>query len=186
MKSSESVHIKRARRALVMLRQKVEAVLKGVPNFMSIENISSVPRENRKGLEHQLLSVFFYGEYYVEKVMSDLSAPMVSVKDKKLFDYYQSTYKSLRQKMRELIDVSNLPSRESVEKQIVLIIDRHKGRDAQVTRRSDIEHYMDFYENFLSAEGFVESGWYRHFGLSAKEFSHINFDSIIDFSRQLA
>lgn len=185
MKSNENIHIERARRALATLRQKVEAVLKCVPDFMSIENLSSIPREKRKKVEHQLLSIFFYGEYYVEKVMSGLSAPMISVKDKKLFDYYQNNYKLLQQKILALIDVTDFPSRRNVEREIVLIMDRHKGIDSQIIRRSDIEQYMDVYERFLLREEFVKFGLHQHVSSSSGRNRSviIDLELIIDIFR---
>jgi len=182
MKSNESLHIERARRALATLRQKVEAVMKLVPDLMSVENLSSIPREKRASVKHQLLSIFFYGECYVEKVMSDLSAPMISVKNKKLFDYHQNTYKPFQQQIRALIDVSNLPSRGKVEKEIVLLMEHHKGTSGQVIRRSDIEQYMNFYEKFLLHKNFVDLGLYQYFSSSSGKNSSDKYglESIID------
>lgn len=176
MKSNESIHIERARRALAILRQKVDAVLKCAPDLMSIENLSIIPREKRIDVKQQLLSIFFYGEYYVEKVMSDLSEPMISVKDKKSFDYHQNEYKLFRQKIRELIDASDFPARGKVEKEIVLLMEHHKGTSTQVTRRSDIEQYMDVYEIFLLHENFVKLGLYQHFSSSSGKGLSIKSD----------
>ncbi len=151
MNSDEDIKLERAKIALEILRQKVERVFEIAPNLMEIDSLEKLPKEKAEIIEEQLWSIFAYGEYYVEKVMSDISKPMLSVKNKGNFNYYKKTYKPLIKKTKWLIDVSKVPSRKDVEKAIV-----GKVSLESMPLQTDIDWHMEDYEEF-ALNGLVQN-----------------------------
>ncbi len=151
MNSNEDIKLERAKIALEILRQKVERVFEIAPNLMEIDSLEKLPKEKAKIIEEQLWSIFAYGEYYVKKTMSDISKPMLSVKNKGNFYYYRKTYKPLIKKTKWLIDVSKVPTRKDVEKAIV-----EKVSWEPMPLQIDIDWHMEDYEEF-ALNGLVQN-----------------------------
>lgn len=152
MNSSNNPSLERAKTALATLRPKVEAVIKIAPNLMEINSLDELSKEKPKVVESQLWLIFAYGEYYVAKVMSDLSEPMFTVANKKNFDWYNNKYKPFSEKMRELIDVSDAPTRKQIEIEIISMMRKyHESEDWEylemMISQSHIDHHMDQYKN---------------------------------------
>lgn len=121
-------YMQRATEALAFLHIKVKAVLQAAPTLLEIDDLHELPEAKAKNVEAQLWDIFAYGEYYVEKVMSDLCTmsgldiPMLSVKSKRLFDFYKNQYQPLITKTRGLIDVQYALTRMRVEIETVRMI----------------------------------------------------------------
>ncbi len=141
MNSDEDIKLERAKIALAILRQKVERIFEIAPNLREIDSLKKLPKEKAGIIEEQLWSIFAYGEYYVEKVMSDISKPMLSVKSRENFNYYRKTYKPLIKKIKELVDNPwAIPARKNFEAYLVDV--SYDGN----TRLQDIYVDLDFYE----------------------------------------
>ncbi len=148
MNSSVNSDIQLIDRALATLRQKVEEILKIAPDLMKIDSLEELPKDTAKVTEDKLWSIFTYGEYFVEKLMSDLPAPMLTVESKKEFDYYNKTYKPISKKITKLIDVSDAPTRREVE----IEIGRGIFPADPVTSQTDIDEDIGLYES-LALDG---------------------------------
>jgi len=117
MKSREEVDTERFSRALANLRQEVAAVLEHAPDLMEINSLEEIPGEKSKVIEEWLWRILLYGEYYVEKVKSDLNTPLLTVKNRdKNYAFYANEYPTFIEKVRELIGASNIPSTEAFER----------------------------------------------------------------------
>ena len=142
MNPSESIDNQRISRALATLHKKVEDILKIAPNLMEINSLDELSKAKAKVAESKLWSIFAYGEYYVEKLMSDFPTPMLLVKSAEKFDYYRRTYKPISEKIRQLIDVSEAPTRREIEMKIA-----SEAFSTPITFRTDIDEDMDYYES---------------------------------------
>ena len=117
MKSREKIDTERFSKALAILRQEVDAVLKDAPNLMEINRLEEIPGEKSKFIEGQLWRILLYGEYYVEKVKSDLNVPLLTVKSRgKNYAFYENKYPAFIGKVRKLIGASSIPSTEAFER----------------------------------------------------------------------
>ena len=153
MSKKPDQYMQRAIKALVTLRQKVEAVSKTVWKINSLAEISD--EEKRKVFEKRLWDIFAYGEYYVEKVLSDLQVVPILASEHlgRLCDWHKKEYKPFVGKIRELVtDLSaHAPTREDVEEEIVDFehTDLNESGELIYTdsyTRSEIDNYMDEYE----------------------------------------
>ena len=159
MSESEESRDERIKIALMILRQKVKNVLEHEPCLIDISSLDEIkPKTKQKVVEDMLWSIFCYGEYYVEKLMSDISTPILSVRNKGNFDYYQKTYKPIAQKIPDLIDVANAYSRKEFEIRIVVFETFRENPNrwfagwSPVILQSDIDNYLNTYHDACSGE----------------------------------
>jgi len=146
MKSREKIDTERFSKALAILRQDVETVLKDAPNLMEINRLEEIPGENSKFIEEQLWRILLYGEYYVEKVKSDLNVPLLTVKSRgKNYAFYENEYPNFIEKTRELIGASNIPAPEVFERDFEEYMYRHTG-DFDIPEGDE---YLDAYERYV-------------------------------------
>lgn len=116
MKSHEKSDTERFSKALATLRQKVASVLERAPDLMKIDRLDEIPGEESKSIEEKLWCILLYGEYYVDKVKSDLNISLLTVKNRgKNYAFYENEYPAFIEKARKLIGASNIPSAESFE-----------------------------------------------------------------------
>jgi len=160
MNDKTDKYMQRVAKALALLRQKVEAVSEAVEN---ISSLTDLPEAKAKSVEAQLWDIFAYGEYYVEKLVSDLDDSILRTSAPDLFNaFYKKEYKPLVGRIWELIpDVEHAPERELVEWTVVFIA---KEKDEPFTR-SEIDDHMDTYEWYVS------NGYVRDDAMSGKEMA---------------
>jgi len=158
-------HVKRTIDALNALSQKVkvaEAAVKTAPSLRSISSLSDLPKEEAKIVEDRLWEAFSYGEYYVEKVMSDMSDmghPILPA-DKSnlsgLLVFYNQKYKPLSQRIRKLVaNIEHAQSREEVEDEVLDLEYTEKDETGEwmIFRPysgGEIDDHMDAYERYVS------------------------------------
>ena len=155
MKSSENNDIQRLAKALTLLREKCEGVLRVAPNFLEINRLEELS-EGKAEITEELWSIFCYGEYYVKKLVSDIPGPLLSMKGTENFHYYQNKYKLIIRKIEDVTDASFAPSRKEIEIDIAKNAGMYAGKEGYMvppTFQSEIDGHMDRYEycalNFL-------------------------------------
>ena len=155
MNSSENITDKRLLRALAVLRKKCEELLKIAPDFMATNSLEDVA-DGKAEITEKLWSIFCYGEYYVKKLVSDIPGPLLSMKGKENFHYYQNKYKLIIRKIEDVTDASFAPSRKEIEIDIAKNAGMYAGKEGYMvppTFQSEIDGHMDRYEycalNFL-------------------------------------
>ena len=152
MKFSENTGIQRISRALAVLRQEVEEVSGIAPNFMEINSLEELPKEKRESVSNKLLGIFSYGEYYVQKLISDISNERIqsySLKSKKKLDWHGEKYKPFIKKVERLINLSNKPSREHIELTILYLNskkNKNNDNDNLLISQNHIDQHIDSYE----------------------------------------
>ena len=182
MKSGENIDAQRINRALAVLRQKIEEVERvlesaSAPKLAAIKNLGEIPKGKREVVENQLWFIFAYGEYYVKKLMSDFPEPMLSVKGKERSHFYGKEYKPLAKKIRELIDVSNAPTRKEMEMTIVRVNENYPI-DERLILQSDINKSLDHYEYL------IQNGWFqKYIKMQVDFFKKVNFLEFGDDSK---
>ena len=155
MSKKPDQYMQRAIKALVTLRQKVEAVSKTV---WKINSLAEIPdEEKRKVFEKRLWDIFARGEYYAAKVLSDWQAAPIrsSAHLVRLLDWHKKEYKPVAEKIRELIPDLAIyaPTREDVEEAVVDFVFTDINESGElvdtgsgVETRNDIDNHMDEYE----------------------------------------
>lgn len=68
--AGENGNLQRFYRAMAILRQKIDTLLKGTPNLLEINSLEEIPADKREDVENQLWRIFVYGEYFVENPVS--------------------------------------------------------------------------------------------------------------------
>ncbi len=159
--ANTGVNMSRILRALALLREKVDDVLAAAPHLLAMRSLDELPQHIKDDVEDKLWAVFCYGEYYVEKLMVDLSAPMLSLPEPGDFDFYYGEYAEFRKKMRRLLHASMALNRKQIELSIVHSKKpEHGGEDCTshtVYLQSDIDQYMDFYEKLMQLQKYHQA-----------------------------